>query len=227
MASVGRLAAGVAHEIGNPITALLGMQELLLDGDLPADTQRDFVVRMRAETGRIHSILRDLLDFARPERAPVGDSAPTPAGVRSVVGDVVSLVSPQKVFRDITVAQDVEGDPRVGLPAPRLTQVLLNLLMNAGDAIAGMDRQPHRVTVRVRAADGARVRIEIEDDGPGIAQEVRDRLFEPFVTTKDVGEGTGLGLAVCRGLVESAGGEIGVDTTYTTGARFYVVLPTA
>jgi signal transduction histidine kinase len=71
------------------------------------------------------------------------------------------------------------------------------------------------------------VRIEVEDDGPGVASTVRDRLFEPFVTTKEVGEGTGLGLAVCRGLVESASGEIGIDASYTRGARFYVVLPAA
>jgi signal transduction histidine kinase len=227
MASVGRLAAGVAHEIGNPITALIGMEDLLLDGDLPPDTQRDFVVRMRAETGRINSILRDLLDFARPERTPVGDAPPAPASVRAVVGDVVSLVSPQKVFRSIALAQDVSGDPRVVLPAPRLTQVLLNLLMNAGHALAGTGREDGHVTVRAGATGDGRVRIEIEDDGPGISPAVRDRLFEPFVTTKDVGEGTGLGLAVCRGLVESAGGEIGVDPAYKAGARFYLVLPAA
>ncbi|HEY5240389.1 MAG TPA: HAMP domain-containing sensor histidine kinase, partial [Polyangiaceae bacterium] len=79
-------------------------------------------------------------------------------------------------------------------------------------------------TVRVRPA-GNRVRIEVEDDGPGVAAGVRDRLFEPFVTTKEVGEGTGLGLAVCRGLVESAGGEIALDASYTGGARFYMLLP--
>ena len=73
--------------------------------------------------------------------------------------------------------------------------------------------------------DPARVRLEVEDDGPGVDAKVRDRLFEPFVTTKDVGEGTGLGLAVCRGLVESAGGEIDLDPSYTGGARFFVVLP--
>ena len=81
--------------------------------------------------------------------------------------------------------------------------------------------------IRARAAGAAHARIEVEDDGPGISPTVRDRLFEPFVTTKQIGEGTGLGLAVCRGLVESAGGEIGVDPTYEAGARFYVLLPLA
>jgi signal transduction histidine kinase len=227
MASVGRLAAGVAHEIGNPIAALMGMEDLLLDGDLPPETQRDFMQRMRKETDRIHTILRDLLDFARPEQATDAASGPPiPADVRSVIGDVVALVKPQKSFRAAHVEVDVEGEPLVALPGPRLTQVLLNLVLNAGAAVATTRKDDGRVTVRVRGA-GDRVRIEVEDDGPGVAPGVRDRLFEPFVTTKEVGEGTGLGLAVCRGLVESAGGEIALDATYTAGARFVVVLPSA
>jgi signal transduction histidine kinase len=225
MASVGRLAAGVAHEIGNPIAALVGMQELLLDGDLSAHEQRDFVQRMRRETDRIHTVIRDLLDFARPEGPPApGSGAPAPADVRSVVGDVVALVKPQKHFRNVRLEVDVDGVPLVGLPGPRLTQVLLNLVLNAGAAIATAKSEGGRVTVRARK-ESERVRIEVEDDGAGVADVVRDRLFEPFVTTKEVGEGTGLGLAVCRGLVESVGGEIGLDATYANGARFYLLLP--
>jgi two-component system, NtrC family, sensor kinase len=227
MASVGRLAAGVAHEIGNPITALMGMEDLLLEGDLSADDQKDFLRRMRKETDRIHTVLRDLLDFARPEGRVEPDSAPpAPADVKSVIDDVAALVAPQKPFRTVQVERDVQGAPRVVLPAPRLTQVLLNMVMNAGAAIASGPRKEGRVTLRVRTQAG-RVRIEVEDDGPGIAAEVRDRLFEPFVTTKEVGEGTGLGLAVCRGLVESVGGEVSLDASYEGGARFAVVLPSA
>jgi two-component system NtrC family sensor kinase len=105
--------------------------------------------------------------------------------------------------------------------------VLLNLVLNAGAAIAAAKGGEGRIVVRARAESAARARIEVEDDGPGISNAVRDRLFEPFVTTKEIGEGTGLGLAVCRGLVESAGGEIGVDPSHEHGARFYVVLPLA
>jgi signal transduction histidine kinase len=230
MASVGRLAAGVAHEIGNPITALMGMEDLLLEGGLSPEDQKDFLRRMRKETDRIHTVLRDLLDFARPERHEGGaepdSTRPPPADVKSVVDDVAALVGPQKPFRTVRVERDVQGVPRVALPAPRLTQVLLNMVMNAGAAVASGPRKEGRVTVRART-EGAVVRIEVEDDGPGIAPAVRDRLFEPFVTTKDVGEGTGLGLAVCRGLVESAGGEVSLDSTYEGGARFTVVLPSA
>jgi len=227
MASVGRLAAGVAHEIGNPLAAILGMEELLLDGDLSAETQRDFVRRMHGETERIHTVLRDLLDFARPEQSlEATTSPPAPAEVRSVIDDVAALVKPQRSFRAARLEVDVEGDLRVVLPGPRLTQILLNLVLNAGAAVATTNKDGGRVTVRARAA-GDGVRIEVEDDGPGVDPRVRDRLFEPFVTTKEVGEGTGLGLAVCRGLVESAGGEIAHDAGYTAGARFVVMLPLA
>jgi len=223
MASVGRLAAGVAHEIGNPIAAIMGMEELLLAGDLAESEPQDFLKRMQQETLRIHTVLRDMLDFARPERpAPSGEKAP-PADVGECVAQVVALLKPQKAFKALALSADVPKGLQVVLPAARLTQVLLNLMMNAGDAVAA--KREARVTVRARREEGGRVRVEVEDDGPGVPEPIRDRLFEPFVTTKDVGVGTGLGLAVCRGLVESAGGEISLDATYTAGARFVVVLP--
>jgi two-component system NtrC family sensor kinase len=228
MASVGRLAAGLAHEIGNPIAALMGMEDLLMDGGIDAEAQRDFLQRMRRETERIHVVVRDLLDFARPEGPSEADSGPpVPADVGAVVEDVTALVRHQKLFRAIKIDTDLAPALEVALPAPRLTQVLLNLVFNAGAAIMAKSADSGRIVIRARAASATQARIEIEDDGPGIALAVRDRLFEPFVTTKQIGEGTGLGLAVCRGLVESAGGEIGVDTSYESGARFYVVLPMA
>ncbi len=228
MASVGRLAAGVAHEIGNPIAALAGMQDLLLlDGDLSRETQRDFLERMRRETERIHIVVRDLLDFARPEgEAKVDGGEVAAADVQAVVEDVISLVRPQRNFRAVRIETDLPEALRVKLAGHRLTQVLLNIVLNAGAAVATGPRGAGVIAIRAKADDG-RVRVEVEDDGPGIAAEVADQLFEPFVTTKDVGEGTGLGLAVCRGIVESAGGEVGVDASYRGGARFYVVLPAA
>ncbi len=227
MASVGRLSAGLAHEIGNPIAALIGLEDLLLDGDLPPEQHRDFLQRMRRETERIHMIIRDLLDFARPEEpGRSGDlEPPARADVGRVVDDVVALARPQKHFRGVAIDTEVAGDLAAAIGASRLTQVLLNLLLNAGAALAAAPPESGRVRLRAFAIDGPRVRIEIDDNGPGVAGKVRDRLFEPFVTTKEVGQGTGLGLAVCRGLVESAGGEIGLDPAFEGGARFYVVLP--
>jgi two-component system NtrC family sensor kinase len=225
LASVGRLSAGLAHEIGNPIAALIGLEDLLLEGELAAEP-RDFVARMRRETERINRVVRDLLDFARPE-APDGASNDDdePTNVGAVIDDVTALVRPQKPFRGVRIERELDETLHVALPASRLTQVLLNIVLNAGDAIASNRREEGRITLRARTVPEGRVRIEVEDDGPGISVEVRDQVFEPFVTTKPVGEGTGLGLAVCRGLVESAGGEIGLDTSYELGARFFVVLP--
>ncbi|WP_438025573.1 ATP-binding protein [Sorangium sp. So ce233] len=224
LASVGRLAAGLAHEIGNPIAAILGLQELLLAGGLTPAEERDFVERMKRETERIHKILRDLLDFARPAAPGAGEAGDAPSGsVADALEDVLSLVAPQKEFRGVELARDVAPDvPPVPLSHGRLVQVLLNLLLNAADAVP---RQGGRVWVRAsRGADGG-ARIEVEDNGPGIAEAVRETLFEPFITTKEVGEGTGLGLAVCRGLVEAAGGSIGVERGDGGGARFVVRLP--
>jgi len=216
MASVGRLAAGVAHEIGNPIAAIMGMHDLLDDAD--AETRQDFLRRMRKETERIHVVVRDLLDYARPERV----ESPTRTSVAEVVDDALRLVRPQKGFKSITVTVDVASDLHVALSPQRLTQVLLNLLLNAGAAVGEGGH------VHVRAARGAAtVRIEVEDDGPGVAPALLPRIFDPFVTTKDVGQGTGLGLAVCRGIVEGARGALFVDVGYTRGARFVVELPAA
>ncbi|WP_438040442.1 ATP-binding protein [Sorangium sp. So ce128] len=232
LASVGRLAAGLAHEIGNPLAAILGLQDLLLAGGLTPAEERDFVERMKRETERIHKILRDLLDFARPaargaaEAGDDGEAGHLPSGsVAEAIGDVVSLVTPQKAFRAIELERDVAPDvPAVPLAHGQLVQVLLNLLLNAADAVP---RVGGRVAVRASRGAGGGARIEVEDNGPGIAEEVRETLFEPFITTKEVGEGTGLGLAVCRGLVEAAGGTIGVERGADGGARFVVLLPGA
>ena len=234
LASVGRLAAGMAHEIGNPITAIMGMEDLLIAGDVPAAEQADYVARMRKETERIHKILRDLLDFARPEAAasaaasgsvpavPESAQPVAPVSVSDAVTDVLSLLKPQKVFRDVEVTVDVAEAITVQMAKDRLEQVLLNLALNACDAMA--DSKTKKLSLRAsRQADS--VRIEIEDTGPGVAAEVRERLFLPFVTTKEVGLGTGLGLAVCRGIVEGAGGQIELDSRYTSGARFVITLP--
>lgn len=222
LASVGRLAAGLAHEVGNPIAALVGMQDLLLTGDLDRSEERDFLVRMRSETERINKILRDLLDFARPGEAGL-EKPEEPGNVEAAIHDTVALMSPQKSMRDIAVAIDVHPDlPLVALSREHQVQVFLNLLLNAADACSAGGH----VTVRAeRSALGARV--SVEDDGPGVQPSVRDRLFEPFVTTKEVGNGTGLGLAVCRGLVEAAGGTITLDAAAPRGARFVIDLPAA
>lgn len=220
LASVGRLAAGLAHEVGNPIAALLGLEDLLLEGGLDATEQHDFLQRMRKETERINRILRDLLQFARP--GEVQPAVGTAHGdVASAVTDTIALVAPQKAMREVELDLSIpDGLPSVALGDEQLVQLVLNLLLNAVDALDGGGR------VRVVAReDHGGVELSVEDNGPGVALAVRERLFEPFVTTKEVGKGTGLGLAVCRGLVEAVGGSIALDVDFTMGARFVVQLP--
>jgi two-component system, NtrC family, sensor kinase len=226
LASVGRLAAGLAHEVGNPIAAMLGLEQLLLDGGLSAAEEADFLRRIHNETERIHRILRDLLDFARPAQGIADGSEEEPGDVATSISETLSLVRPQRGFKQITVVTDLGNPlPLVGLARPKLVQVLLNLLLNAADALS--DRRDDAQIGIVARAEANVVTISITDNGPGVGQRVREHLFEPFVTTKEVGAGTGLGLAVCRGLVESIGGTIQLDTSYAHGARFVVELPHA
>ncbi len=221
LASVGRLAAGLAHEIGNPIASLIGLQELLIEGGLSPSEQSDFLTRMRRETERIHRVLRDLLDFARPSQTQDHHLLKEPGDVAGAIDDALALVSPQKVMKQVRVDRQLEDPlPLVALARSELVQVLLNLLLNAADALNGEGA----VTLRAKQK-GALVRIEVEDNGPGLSETVREQLFEPFVTTKEIGKGTGLGLAVCRGLIEGAGGLIGWDASFAAGARFIIELP--
>jgi signal transduction histidine kinase len=222
LASVGRLAAGLAHEIGNPIAALMGFEDLLLDGGLSDAEQRDFLLRMKKETERIHRILKDLLAFARPGEAPPGE-ADSAGSVEAAVHDTVALLMSHPALKDVELALDLHPElPDVVLSRERLVQVVLNLVLNAADAVGAGGH------VRIGAERSELgVRLSVEDDGPGIDPTVAIRLFEPFVTTKEIGKGTGLGLAVCRGLVEAVGGTIGVDASVARGARFVVELPRA
>lgn len=225
LASVGHLAAGIAHEIGNPLAAIIGMHDLMDEG-LSSEEKADFLRRMRKETERINTVVRSLLDFARAEKHEVGEPV-QPADVGTAIDDVFSLVRPQKHFKSITLRKEIaeaEGAIWVPLSDAQITQVLLNLLLNAGASIARAHESSGSIVVRV-LSEGEKVRLEIEDNGSGVAGEIQRTLFEPFVTTKEVGEGTGLGLSVCRGLVEGAGGELFLDPSFTAGARFVIHLP--
>lgn len=221
MASVGRLAAGIAHEIGNPLSAILGLVELVEAGDLEPEEQREFLRRVTKETERINRIIRDLLDFARAEPVEL-DEAPS-CDLVEVVEDAVRLVGPQKDLRQVTLERRFAQDcPPVRAEAARLSQVVLNLLLNAADAIGGEGS----IVLEVRPDDDG-VSLVVQDSGPGISEDVIEHVFEPFVTTKPTGEGTGLGLAVCHTLVEQYGGTLVAENADEGGARFTVRLPTA
>ena len=222
LAAVGRLSAGVAHEIGNPLAAIRGLLDLMSAGDLDRDEEKEFIGRVQKETERIHYTIRDLLDFSRNEPAQAG-RIESSADLADVVSDTVKLIDRQTRFRDIDVALALDdGLPRVRGDHERLRQLLLNLLFNAADALGGKGR------IELRASDGGgMVQLTVEDDGPGIDPEIIDQVFDPFVTTKAAGQGTGLGLAVCYTIVERLGGSIEAGNRTEGGAAFQVRLPAA
>ncbi len=223
LAAVGRLSAGVAHEIGNPLAAIRGMLELIRGGDLDRSEEREFVERIEKETERIHRTIRDLLDFSRDEPTSIG-RIESSASLAEVVEDTVKLIDRQARFREIELELALDASlPRVRGDHERLRQLLLNLLFNAADALEG------KGTIAVRAGRGANttVRLVVSDDGPGIEDAILDQVFDPFVTTKPAGQGTGLGLAVCHTIVERLGGSIRAENSERGGASFEVSLPAA
>jgi two-component system, NtrC family, sensor kinase len=223
LASVGQLAAGVAHEIGNPLAAILGYVDILRSdaagkGDLPAAERLDALERVKAETQRINRIIRELLEFSRPSRED-----PVATDPLRVVQSAYALLIPQSRFREVRVVTTPVGEtwPQVLVVPSRLVQVLVNLLLNAADAMAG------KGTIVVSCErDGHKVVLSVADEGPGIPKENRRKVFDPFFTTKPVGQGTGLGLPVCRSIVESFAGTLELAPFVEgQGAKFMLTLP--
>jgi len=223
LASVGRLAAGVAHEIGNPLAAIGNYVEVLRR----RGADPDLVVAVEREAARIDAIVRSLLDYARPRadhRALVA--------VPSVVADVVALLDAQGVLRGVALGTDVGPDlPDVLADRSGLEQVLVNLVLNAVDASGTGGTVRLRLFAgegeEVGVAHGPLVRVAVEDSGPGIPAEQRERIFDPFFTTKAPGLGTGLGLAIVQRIVHDHGGRIDVGASDLGGAAFTVSLPAA
>lgn len=216
LASVGRLAAGIAHEIGNPLQIVMGYVALLRR---PTEemARLDVLNRMEKELERIHSIVRQLLDFARPIR-----NLTVPCDLNALIKDCVALVAGRKGFRHVTIHEDL--DPRLsqGETDPeKVKQILVNLLFNAVDAIPPSGGQ---ITFRSRRVDSY-AHIEIEDTGVGIPPENLPAVFDPFFTTKEPGKGTGLGLAVCLGLAESLGGTLTIQSQPEQGTVVRLTLP--
>lgn len=213
LGTVGKLASGVAHELGTPLNVVSARAKMILRGESEgAEVQEDArVIVEQAE--RMTRIIRQLLDFARPRRP-----AREPTHLRALAGSVLSMLGPlaarSRVELSLVPGPEVEAEVDVG----QIQQVMTNLVMNAIQAQPGGGR----VEVAVEA-DGERVRLRVSDEGPGIPEEIRARVFEPFFTTKDVGEGTGLGLSVVHGIVQEHGGRIEVGGE--NGATFTVEFP--
>ncbi len=209
MEAIGQLVSGVAHELRNPLAAILGFSELIrLDPNLPEEMRHNAEL-LAEEATRTRKIVEDLLDFARqrqPERYPTS--------IATLVDSVLVLQSYKLGKGEIDVEVDIDpGLPLVELDRSQVQQVLVNLTQNAIHAIEAVRRSGERGRVRISAGleedgDGSRVRVSVEDDGVGVDPSNVPRLFEPFFTTKAPTEGTGLGLPVSHGIVAAHGGEL-------------------
>ncbi len=224
MASVGTLAAGVAHEINNPLAFILSNLEFAIDElrRSGADTELLRALGDARDGGsRVREIVRDLKTFSRPV-----DEVREALDVRAVLQSAIGLASNELRHRARVVVEPGEV-PRVAASEHRLGQVLLNLLINAAQAIPEGRIAENVVRVATSTAPDGRALIEISDTGEGIPPEVLPRIFDPFFTTKPVGVGTGLGLSICHGIVTQLGGEISVESAPGKGSTFRVHLPPA
>lgn len=225
MASIGLLAAGMAHEIGTPLASVMGYAELLSADAAENQSIHDYARRISSDCDRIDRIVRGLLDYARPR-----SSTFVQCRVEGVVADTVRLLQQQGAFKGITVSHDAdEGLPQVCLDPHQLQQVMINLLLNSRDAVA--DKMDGAVMVNCRSAGsaikGQEVWIEVVDNGAGLSAAAISRVFDPFFTTKAPGQGTGLGLAISARIVEAFGGRILARNSERGGASFVVQLPAA
>ncbi len=226
MASVGTLAAGVAHEINNPLASVMANLELARR-DVAELTKRYGLsselteeLRDAAEAAeRMRLIVRDLKIFSRAEE----DERLGPVDVRAVLESTVRIAYNELRHR-ARLVKDYGKTPPVMANESRLGQVFLNILVNAAQAIPEGDAERHEVKLRTYLDDG-RVVVAISDDGSGIPPDVMRRLFTPFMTTKPIGEGTGLGLSICHRIVTALGGEIQCDSEVGKGTEFRVILP--
>jgi signal transduction histidine kinase len=228
MKSLGQLVAGVAHELNNPIGFVHANLQLLdeyitklVEGQgTEADRQRlqeairKLLERSREGTQRVKKIVQDLRTFSRMDQAELQD-----ADLHEEMERTLRLMEP-RFKNNIQVERDFGNLPRVRCYVGQLNQVFLNLLMNACDAI----EKDGTVRLKTRPVDGG-VRLEFHDDGPGIDEEVKSRIFDPFFSTKPVGVGTGLGLSLSHGIIERHGGRISVESTPGQGTTFAIELP--
>ena len=216
MASIGLLAAGMAHEIGTPLASIMGYAELSASEQSDTCAIRDYAHRISDDCSRIDRIIRGLLDYSRTRTLSSEN-----ADVRDVVLSTVELMKQQGVFKLLNLDSKIEDGPMSArCDYHQLQQVVINLLLNSRDAT------PAGGTVTVRCSrEGALIRVDVIDGGSGISEESMKHVFDPFFTTKPPGKGTGLGLAISARIVESFGGRITVASVVGDGSCFSVWLP--
>ena len=218
LAAIGVLVSGVAHELNNPLQAILGFAELLqMQKDMPEQARADLTL-IQKESARASAIIRNLSKFGRQM------SEPTPVRLRDVVASVLELR--QRKLEELNIEVDVDDKSTAVVMAmfTELQQVVLNFAINAEQAILHSEPQRRQVMIRTGDRDGW-AWIEVEDSGPGVPAEHEAKLFQPFYTTKPVGEGTGLGLSVSYDIIRSHNGRIGYRRAAQGGAIFFFELP--
>jgi signal transduction histidine kinase len=221
MASVGRMAAGLAHEIGNPLGVIQGYLGLLARSQ-QTETHQDYIRRAEQEAQRVNALIRQLLDYAR---APKGK--PASFSLHQLVQEVVEMLQVQPAFRHIRCSVQAEApSDRISADPDQLRQVLINCLLNSADAIMVSPRAGEgRIHLTTTLLAGDTLNLSIEDNGSGMNKECLAVVFDPFFTSKEPGRGTGLGLSVSRALVEQAGGTIHIESSLGQGSTVVLSLP--
>jgi PAS domain S-box-containing protein len=221
MASIGLLAAGVAHEVNTPLTGISSFTQMLLEGADPADPRTRLLEKIERQTFRAARIVNGLLTLSRPAPASTGDRMPV--DLNGVVTDVLSLLEHQFELHRVKVRRELAETPvMVTGMEHKLQQVFLNLFLNAKDAMP----RGGWLTIASRC-DGDRAIVEVADTGSGIPSEYLARIYDPFFTTKAIGQGTGLGLSISYGIVREHEGVIDCESTVGQGTRFTVSMPAA
>jgi hypothetical protein len=219
MASIGLLAAGVAHEVNTPLTGISSFTQMLLEGADPEDPRTRLLEKIERQTFRAAKIVNGLLNLARQGGQSGGERVPV--DLNAVINDVLTLLEHQLEVGRIKVRRELLSPPPIVLGTEhKLQQVFLNLFLNARDAMP----RGGWLTIQSRS-EGDRVVIEVGDTGSGIPSEQLSRIYDPFFTTKAIGQGTGLGLSITYGIVREHEGAITVESTVGQGTRFSVSLP--
>ena len=219
MASIGLLAAGVAHEVNTPLTGISSFTQMLLEGTDPDDPRTQLLEKIERQTFRAAKIVNGLLNLARPGRS----DAAGPVDVNVVINDVLALLEHQFETANIRLRRELSSTPTMVQGVEfKLQQVFLNLFLNARDAMSAGGW----LSITSRVADTCAV-IEVADTGAGIASEALPRIYDPFFTTKGVGQGTGLGLSIAYGVIKEHSGSIECKSGRDQGTRFTVSLPLA